>query len=392
VLTVGLTGGIGAGKSEVAGRLVELGAVLVDADKLARDVVARGTDGLAEVVSAFGREVLNADGALDRSALGGRVFRDDQARRRLEAIVHPRVRARTAELVAGAPPDAVVVNDVPLLLETGLAPAFHLVVVVEADEKVRVARLVRDRGMTAEQAAARIAAQASDTARRAAADVLLRNDGSLDDLRAAVDRLWRDRLVPFERRLRAGQPAPAPAVLRLAGPDPTWPDQAGRLLGRLIQVVRRADVGLAHIGSTAIPGLPGRDVIDLQVGVPTVADGDALAGALVGAGFAPRPPEPASGADEGWWRRRYASADPGRPANLYIRVVGSPGWRSTLLIRDHLRSDEAARDGYAAVKRSLAERSADPAAYAAGKKAWFAEELRTAEDWANRTDWVLRYR
>src|SRR5688572_113811 len=126
MLMVGLTGGIGSGKSAVAARLAELGAVVIDADRLAREVVAPGTDGLAEVVAGFGPEVLDASGALDRAALGRRVFGDEAARRRLEAIIHPRVRSRTADLVAAAPPGSVVVNDVPLLVEAGLAAGFEV--------------------------------------------------------------------------------------------------------------------------------------------------------------------------------------------------------------------------------------------------------------------------
>jgi dephospho-CoA kinase len=195
-IVVGLTGGIGAGKSEVARRLAELGARVIDADRLAREVVATGTDGLAEVVAEFGPEILGPDGALDRPALGRRVFGDDAARRRLEKIIHPRVRARTAELIAAGRPDEVVVNDVPLLVETGLAGGYDVVVVVEADPDIRVRRLVDGRGMSEAEARSRIAAQATDEQRRAVADAVLRNDGSLDELRAAVDRLWYDRLAP----------------------------------------------------------------------------------------------------------------------------------------------------------------------------------------------------
>jgi dephospho-CoA kinase len=193
---VGLTGGIGAGKSEVAKRLAELGAVVIDSDWLAREVVATGTEGLAEVVAEFGAEVLGPDGALDRPALGRLVFQDEAARRRLEAIIHPRVRARTAELVAAAALDAVVVNDVPLLVEAGLADRYNLVVVVLADEATRVRRLVEGRGMAPDEARARIAAQATDEQRRAVADVVLTNDGTVEQLRDQVDALWRERLRP----------------------------------------------------------------------------------------------------------------------------------------------------------------------------------------------------
>jgi dephospho-CoA kinase len=196
MLMVGLTGGIGAGKSAVAARLAAHGAVVIDADLLAREAVAPGSAGLADVVAAFGPDVLGPDGALDRPALGRLVFADESKRRRLEQIVHPYVRARTAELVAAAPADAVVVNDVPLLVEAGLAGAYEVVVVVLADERVRVDRLVRARGLTAEEASARIRAQAGDDERRAVADVVITNNGSLDELNKQVDEVWRTKLAP----------------------------------------------------------------------------------------------------------------------------------------------------------------------------------------------------
>lgn len=195
VLIVGLTGGIGAGKSVVAQRLAELGAIVIDADRLAREVVEPGTDGLAEIVAAFGPGVLTPDGALDRPAMSRLVFDDPDARHRLEGIIHPRVRARTAELVSAAPAGAVVVNDVPLLVETGQAGAFDLVIVVLADLRKRVDRLVEQRGMSEQEARSRIAAQATDEQRRAVADIVLTNDGTLEDLRAAVDAAWRKRLA-----------------------------------------------------------------------------------------------------------------------------------------------------------------------------------------------------
>jgi dephospho-CoA kinase len=193
---IGLTGGIGSGKSTVARRFAELGALVIDADALAREVVEPGTDGLAAVVAEFGEQVLDESGRLDRPALARVVFDDETARRRLNAIVHPRVRARAAELIAAAPPGTVVVQDVPLLVETGQAGGYDLVVVVEAPAELRVQRLGRDRGMPAGQARARMAAQASDEQRRAVADVLLVNDGTPDDLRAKVDQLWRSRVSP----------------------------------------------------------------------------------------------------------------------------------------------------------------------------------------------------
>lgn len=195
VLRIGLTGGIGSGKSTVSQLLVRHGAVLIDADVLAREVVDRGTPGLAAVVEAFGERVLAADGSLDRPALAAVVFADPEARRRLDGIVHPLVRQRAAELVAAAPADGVVVQDVPLLVETGQAGAFDLVLVVEADLDMRVARLVQ-RGLTEADARARIAAQATDEQRRAAADVVLDNSGTPERLAEQVDRFWAERVLP----------------------------------------------------------------------------------------------------------------------------------------------------------------------------------------------------
>jgi dephospho-CoA kinase len=195
VLTIGLTGGIGSGKSTVAALLAERGAQVVDADRIAREVVEPGTPGLAAVAAQFGPGVLTGDGALDRPALAAVVFGDPAARARLDAVVHPLVRARAAELVAAAPPDAVVVQDVPLLVESGQAGSFDLVLVVETAVETRVARLVR-RGLTAEDARARIAAQATDAQRRAVADVVLHNDGDQADLAAQVDRFWVERVQP----------------------------------------------------------------------------------------------------------------------------------------------------------------------------------------------------
>lgn len=195
-MLVGLTGGIGSGKSAVATHLARHGALVIDADTLAREAVEPGTPGLAEIVATFGDGVLDRHGALDRTALARRVFADPAARSRLEAIVHPRVRARTTELAAAAPVGTVVVNEVPLLVEAGLADRYELVLVVLAPEEVRVRRLVAGRGMTEREARARIGAQASDEQRRAVADIVIVNDGTPDDLRRQVDRVWSERLAP----------------------------------------------------------------------------------------------------------------------------------------------------------------------------------------------------
>ena len=190
---IGLTGGIAAGKSVAARRFAERGAVVVDADVLARQAVAPGSAGLDEVVAEFGQGVLDAAGDLDRAALGRIVFADAGARARLDAIVHPVVRRLAAEQEAAAAaldPGAVVVHDIPLLVETGQAEDFHVVVVVHAPAVLRVERLVRLRGMDRADALARVAAQARDEARLAVADVVLDGAGSDADLERQVDALW----------------------------------------------------------------------------------------------------------------------------------------------------------------------------------------------------------
>jgi dephospho-CoA kinase len=202
VLRVGLTGGIGAGKSEVSLRLAGQGAVVIDADAIAREVVAPGTAGLAEVTEAFGREILRPDGNLDRPRLGDIVFADPELREKLNAIIHPRVGARMTELEQAAGPGAIVVHDVPLIAENGLADAYDVIVVVDVPPRIQIDRLVRYRGMTSEQARARMAAQASREQRLAVAGIVIDNSGSLAELDRQVGDLW------AELRRRAAAPAP----------------------------------------------------------------------------------------------------------------------------------------------------------------------------------------
>ncbi|MFI9546489.1 dephospho-CoA kinase [Streptomyces sp. NPDC052016] len=207
MLKVGLTGGIGAGKSEVSRLLVECGAVLIDADRIAREVVAPGTPGLAAVVDAFGEDVLAEDGSLDRPKLGSIVFADAEKLAVLNAIVHPLVGARSRELETAAPEDAVVVHDVPLLAENGLAPLYDVVIVVDAPPETQLDRLVRLRGMTEEDARARMAAQATREKRREIADVVIDNDVPLADLERRVKDVWDD----LARRARAPRQASGPS-------------------------------------------------------------------------------------------------------------------------------------------------------------------------------------
>ncbi|MEU6993571.1 dephospho-CoA kinase [Streptomyces sp. NPDC046465] len=199
MLKVGLTGGIGAGKSEVSRLLVASGAVLIDADKIAREVVEPGTPGLGAVVEAFGPEILAPDGSLDRPALGAVVFADAEKLAALNSIVHPLVGVRSAELEESAPDGAVVVHDVPLLTENGLAPLYDIVVVVDASPETQLDRLVRLRGMREEDARARMAAQATREKRLEIADIVIDNDGPLDGLAERVGEVWAE----LARRARA---------------------------------------------------------------------------------------------------------------------------------------------------------------------------------------------
>jgi dephospho-CoA kinase len=353
VLKVGLTGGIGAGKSTVARRLAERGAVVVDADLVAREVVEPGTEGLAAVVEAFGQQVLGADGRLDRPALGRIVFGDDAARLRLNGILHPRIGVRTYALMAAAPPDAVVVHDVPLLVENRMGAAYHLVLVVHTPADERVRRLVEERGMAADDARARVAAQADDPARRAAADVWLDNTGAPDAVLAAVDRLWESRLLPFEENVRLRRRAPRPAVVEVVDADPTWPAQAQRLLARIGAALGDRALRLDHVGSTAVPGLPAKDCLDLQVVVADLAVADGARAALEGAGFAFRAATEDDLHGGGTHPKRlHVACDPGRQAHVHVREAASPAVREQLAFRDLLRAHPDEREAYAAVKRA----------------------------------------
>lgn len=192
MLKVGLTGGIAAGKSEVSRRLAERGAVIIDADAVAREVVAPGTRGLAEITAAFGPGVLDAGGALDRGRLGEIVFADSALLGKLNAIVHPRVAERMLEIERAAPPDAIVVHDVPLLAENRLAGQYDVVVVVDVPAEVQLDRLTRQRRMPQDQARERMDAQASRAERLEIADIVVDNSGSLADLDRRVDGLWEE--------------------------------------------------------------------------------------------------------------------------------------------------------------------------------------------------------
>lgn len=385
-----MTGGIGAGKSTVSSRLAGLGAVVVDADRIAREVVEPGTPGLVGVVEAFGAEVLTAGGALDRPALAARVFGDDEARRTLNAVLHPLIGARTAEAVAAAPASAVLLQDIPLLVENNMGAAFHLVLVVHTPVDERVRRLVGQRGMTEHDARARVSSQASDEQRRAAADVWLDNSGAPDSLAPTVEALWHERLVPYERHVRERSRERTRPVLVPA--DPTWPVQAERVAARLRLVLGEVALRVDHVGSTAVPDLAAKDVLDLQVTVQSLAEVDALADELADAGFpftgitADNPrhehPEPA-----GWAKRLHVLADPGRAANVHLRVAGTPGQRFALIFRDWLRAEPAVVAEYLAVKQAAQVGAREVLDYADAKEPWFDSAYPRALSWAELKGW-----
>lgn len=398
MLKIGLTGGIASGKSVVAARLKERGAVLVDADALAREVVEPGTEGLDRIVGEFGADMLDGAGRLDRARLGAAVFGNQERLAALNAIVHPLVRARAAAITAAAPDHAIVVQDIPLLVETGQGAAFHLVLVVDAPEDVRLQRMQELRGMTPEAARSRMAAQATREARLAAADVVLDNSGTLQHLLDQVDRLWDGRLVPFARNLAAGTRAPRNGGPVLEPHRREWAQQAARIAARLEAAAPGLILAVDHIGSTSVPGLAAKDVIDLQVAVPDLEAADRIAPLLAAAGFpavrgvesdTPKPsaPDPAA-----WQKRFHANADPGRAVNVHVRAAGSAGWRYALMFRDWLRNDHSALRLYEAHKADLAGRFADSAttrAYADAKEPWFTDVAwPRMSAWAEATGWV----
>ena len=402
MLRIGLTGGIGAGKSALSATFAECGGVIVDGDVISREVVQPGTEGLASLVEAFGDDILQPDGSLDRPALAAKAFADDEARQKLNGIVHPLVGKRREEIIASVPEDAVVVEDIPLLVESGMAPMFPLVVVVHADVELRVQRLVRQRGMSEDDARARIAAQADDDQRRAVADIWIDNSGSQEDLVQRAREVWNDRIVPFAHNVAERRIVRAPAHVVPA--DPTWPDQARRIVARLATACGHKALRIDHIGSTAVPEFDAKDVIDVQVTVESLATADELADALLAAGY-PRwehitedtvRSDARSTVDEFdhsddsalWHKRIHASADPGRPTNVHIRVNGWPNQQFGLLFVDWLAANPQERAGYLAVKGAAEEGAhGDISSYAEAKEPWFADAYRRAWEWADFTGW-----
>ena len=378
MLRIGLTGGIGAGKSTVSATFADCGAVIVDGDVISREVVQPGTEGLAALVDHFGRDILAPDGALNRPALAARAFVDEQQRARLNAIVHPLVARRRAELVAAVAEDEVVVEDIPLLVESGMAPLFPLVVVVHASAEVRLRRLTGRRGMAEADARARIAAQATEDQRRRVADVWLDNSGTEGQIVEAARELWSRRIRPFAHNLANGRTADDPR--RPVPPDPSWPEQAERIRARLATTCGHRALRIDHVGSTAVLGLDARDIIDMQITVAGLSDADDLAADLLRAGY-PRLDQITAditldGGNVQWHKRFHGSSDPGRPTHVHIRVDGSPNQRFALLFVDWLNANPGVRADYLTLKRG----GADP-------QSWLREAYGRAWAWAESVGW-----
>lgn len=392
MLRIGLTGGIGAGKSTVSATFSELGAIVVDGDVIAREVVEPGTEGLAKLVEAFGDGILQADGALNRPALAAIAFSDEDKRATLNGIVHPLVGQRRSELIASAleaSKNPVIVEDIPLLVESQMASMFPLVVIVHADEDLRVRRLIEYRNFSEEDARARIAAQATEAQRRAVADVWLDNSGTAADLIEKARVLWHERIKPFAHNLQAGRPAHAEP--HLVPSDPQWPAQAQRILARLRTACGHRASRVDHVGSTAVPGMDAKDVIDVQVTVASLEVADDLAEALLATGY-PRTAvthDVAHTDDPSEWRKRlYCSADPGRPTNVHVRVDGWPGQQFALLFVDWLKSNPAVQADYLELKHRVASQGhRDTGAYAEAKEPWFLDAYGRAWEWAETTGW-----
>ena len=377
MLRIGLTGGVGAGKSTVSATFSECGGIVVDGDVIAREVVEPGTTGLTKLVDSFGSQILRPDGALDRPALAAIAFSDENKRQTLNEIVHPLVAHRRSELIAAASEDAVIVEDIPLLVESGMAPLFPLVVVVHADPEIRVQRLIDHRGFSEADARARIAAQATEEQRRRVADVWLDNSATAGHLVEQAREFWYQRILPFAHNLSTGRPTPDPDELVPA--DPSWPSQAERIRARLNTTCGHRALRIDHIGSTAVTGMDARDIIDVQVSVASPEIADELADDLLRAGYPRVESVTADRSIDGsttlWPKRLHASADPGRPTHVHIRSDGSPNQRFALLFVDWLNANPGVRADYLDAKR--ADRTA----------AWVLDAYGRAESWAHGTDW-----
>lgn len=378
-----MTGGIGAGKSTVSATFADCGGVVVDGDVISREVVEPGTEGLAKLVEAFGEDILLPDGALNRPALAAKAFQNDEQRATLNGIVHPLVGKRRQEIIDSVAEGTVVVEDIPLLVETGMAPFFPFVVVVWADEETRVTRLIK-RGLPEHDARARMKAQASDEQRRAIADVLLDNSGTQEELVEKARQLWFDRVLPLAENIRTGRVVrTAP---RLVPHDPAWAADAQRIINRVKAAAGAKVLRADHIGSTSVDRLDAQDVVDIQVTVASLEDADEIAGALAAVGYprvADHDSDVAHDDTRRWVKRFHGAADPGRAANIHLRVDGWPNQRFALLFPAWLAANPEAREEYLQIKRA----ALSAPDYVDAKEPWFAEAYPKALAWAEATGW-----
>lgn len=386
LLHIGLTGGIGAGKSTVAAIFAELGAQIIDADKLAHEVLEPGSSALAEIGEVFGSEFINSAGELERGALGAYVFNNPEQLKKLNAIVHPAVAKLTKDRVAELPADAVIVHDVPLIAENDLKANYHLVFVAQCPQQIRMDRLTQERGMSLENARSRIAAQANDEQRRKIADALIPTHGSIETTRAAVEKLWQERVLPMQRNMMQNTRSPHSPQVRLLPnpPEPrSWQVQAQQLMDRIIVVLK--DVGLQvgtdftvdHIGSTAIGGIWAKDVLDVQLQVINESAQERISQALIAGGF---PGQPAFDYAKSGWpagagnrvpKMFHANADPAREVHIHIRAVDSLAASYALNFVKLHRQSLIQRDRYAQLKAQLLRTTANRAEYADRKEAYF---------------------
>ncbi|MCQ9366847.1 dephospho-CoA kinase [Brevibacterium sp. 91QC2O2] len=358
MLRIGLTGGIGAGKTTVAQLFRERGVPVVDADRVAREVVEPGMPALAALAHEFGPAVLDADGGLNRAELASRAFADQAHTDALNAIMHPAIAARSRELFASYERSSIVVHDVPLLVENDLAPDYQLSVLVDVPADIRLERLVAGRGLDPADAQARIARQADDETRRAVCDIHLDNAGDLSRVTDAFGKIFDLRLSPFAENLRLGLAAArGPVELR----PRSWPAETARTVARIRRATARLGLsGIEPSGPGAVADLPALDLMEFHLRVDRPAD-PRLEVALEQAGFVPAPGDWSDDWEDGTpveALRRFASADPGRPTVLYVGEPGSRAFDFAVWLRELLRSDAAERASFAGQLAEIADEHA----------------------------------
>ncbi|GEB21335.1 dephospho-CoA kinase [Brevibacterium aurantiacum] len=373
MLKIGLTGGIGAGKSTVSEILADHGAAIIDADKIAREVVAPGEPLLAQLAQRFGEDVIADDGGLDRAQLAAAAFGDEESTAALNALMHPAIRDRTIAHFAEHADAEVVVHDVPLLVENGMTPSYHLNLLVDVPAELRLQRLMSARGMDRADAQSRIARQATDEQRYAVCDVIIDNAGEVSDTRDTVARLVEDRILPFAANLakrKLAQRGPAELV-EPVGHD--WSLQAQRIIAKLHHGLGD-HFRIDHIGSTAVPDLAAKDIIDLQLLVSDLGVARDLSDRLAELGFPGQDAVDNLGEGQQEAKRFHANTDPGQAVNLHVRTTDSVGAAFARKFVELLSSDESERRRYEQLKRALAHEHADHGdshGYAEAKEPYF---------------------